>query len=308
MATTTTNFSFTKPGVADPVDADLWGGQLNTNFDNLDGFLKTARDFETVVTTATTFSVTTSERNKLVLADTSSNAITVNLLAAATAGNGFEVAVKITDATNAVTIDGNAAETIDGAATFVLSSLNDTILLVSDGSNWFSVAKPSVSSVLSGQFVDLKTISTTSTYTPTAGVNTIVYMLVGASAGGGSSSGNGGNSGTSSLAAIATAGAASGGPGPEAGAFRGTDAVATGGDIDFLGQIGGNGGKRSDGGGTYFLSGDGGNGVTVMGVHTLTAGEKSSGISVTIGAGGTTPGLNGATVGDAGKLLIWEYK
>ncbi len=137
MATTTTNFSFIKPGVADPVDADLWGGQLNTNSDNLDGFLKTARDFLSVSTTDVTFTVTTAERNKLILADTSSNAITVNLPAAATAGDGFEIAVKITDATNSVTIDGNAAETIDGAATLVLSTLNDAVLLVCDGSNWF---------------------------------------------------------------------------------------------------------------------------------------------------------------------------
>lgn len=33
MATSTTNFGFTKPGVNDPIDANQWGFQLNTNFD-----------------------------------------------------------------------------------------------------------------------------------------------------------------------------------------------------------------------------------------------------------------------------------
>ncbi|CAB4214613.1 hypothetical protein UFOVP1454_54 [uncultured Caudovirales phage] len=39
MPTLTTNYSFNKPLVNDPVDEDLWGGQLNTNFDTLDSLL-----------------------------------------------------------------------------------------------------------------------------------------------------------------------------------------------------------------------------------------------------------------------------
>lgn len=40
MPTFTPNYSFKLPGVADPVDADLWGGQLNGNFSSLDTLLK----------------------------------------------------------------------------------------------------------------------------------------------------------------------------------------------------------------------------------------------------------------------------
>ena len=36
MATQTTNFNLNKPLVNDPVDEDLWGGQLNTNMDSID--------------------------------------------------------------------------------------------------------------------------------------------------------------------------------------------------------------------------------------------------------------------------------
>lgn len=39
MSTSTTNYSFTLPAVADPTDQDLWGGELNTNFTNLDTIL-----------------------------------------------------------------------------------------------------------------------------------------------------------------------------------------------------------------------------------------------------------------------------
>lgn len=39
MPTSTTNFSFNKPLVNDPVDEDIWGGQLNTNWDSIDTIL-----------------------------------------------------------------------------------------------------------------------------------------------------------------------------------------------------------------------------------------------------------------------------
>ncbi len=74
--------------------------------------------------------------NRYLLCDTTSNAITVNLLAAATAGSGARLDVKIVNATNAVTIDGSGSETIDGGTTLVLTTLYDNASLVCDGSNW----------------------------------------------------------------------------------------------------------------------------------------------------------------------------
>lgn len=62
------------------------------------------------------------------------NATTITLLAAATAGDGFTVGVL--DAGNdSVTIDGNASETINGDTTLVLRP-QQFALLVCDGSNW----------------------------------------------------------------------------------------------------------------------------------------------------------------------------
>lgn len=39
MPTQTTNFNFDKPLVNDPIDEDIWGGQLNGNWDSIDGIL-----------------------------------------------------------------------------------------------------------------------------------------------------------------------------------------------------------------------------------------------------------------------------
>jgi hypothetical protein len=49
--------------------------------------------------------------------------------------------VKKTDATaNAVTVDPNAAETVDGAATFALANRYAEIMIESDGANWWIVS------------------------------------------------------------------------------------------------------------------------------------------------------------------------
>lgn len=44
MPNSTTNYSFNKPLVADPIDADLWGGFLNDNWDSADTLIKSVSD------------------------------------------------------------------------------------------------------------------------------------------------------------------------------------------------------------------------------------------------------------------------
>ncbi len=87
-------------------------------------------------TSVTAASYTHLAADRYLLCDTTSNAITVNLIAAATAGDGARLDVKIVNATNAVTIDGSGGETIDGGTTLVLTTLYDNVSLVCDGSNW----------------------------------------------------------------------------------------------------------------------------------------------------------------------------
>jgi hypothetical protein len=81
---------------------------------------------------------TTSGIEEIHLISNGSTAVTITLPAAATAGAGYKYNVKRLGTAN-VTIDGNSSETIDGSATFVLSSQYSAITLASDGSNWFVI-------------------------------------------------------------------------------------------------------------------------------------------------------------------------
>lgn len=74
--------------------------------------------------------------DEVVSASASGGAFTVTL-PTAVGVTGRRYTVKKTDSTfNAVTIDGNAAETIDGGATYILWYQNQAATLVSNGTNW----------------------------------------------------------------------------------------------------------------------------------------------------------------------------
>jgi hypothetical protein len=73
-------------------------------------------------------------------ADTTSNAITLTLPPAATAGGGKTYIIKDEGgaaATNNITIDGDGSETVDGVTTADIISPYGSLNLYSDGSNWF---------------------------------------------------------------------------------------------------------------------------------------------------------------------------
>lgn len=140
MPIPTTNYGFNKPNVNSADDEDLWGDQTNENWDLLDTTLKDVEDLAAPVTGAETadFAIQLSDKNKLILVDATAAAVAITLLAAATAGDGFRFGVKKIDASaNGITEDPNGAETIDGAATFVLARQYDVVWIASNGTNWF---------------------------------------------------------------------------------------------------------------------------------------------------------------------------
>ncbi len=74
-----------------------------------------------------------------ILCDCTGGAITVNL-PTAVGITGRIYNIKKTDSSvNAVTIDGNGAETIDGAATVTISFQYDSYSVQSNGTNWVIV-------------------------------------------------------------------------------------------------------------------------------------------------------------------------
>lgn len=70
-----------------------------------------------------------------VLVDASSGAVTITL-PAASGITGKIYYIKATDVTNTVTVDGNAAETIDGSTTVTIDTVNEGIEVQSDGTNF----------------------------------------------------------------------------------------------------------------------------------------------------------------------------
>ena len=93
----------------------------------------------TVVSKTSGDSPYTTDVDEHVNGDATSGPITVNLPAAS--GNaGKTIQVKKTDSsTNAITIDGNGSETINGAATKTISAQHTVLTLLCDGSNWHIV-------------------------------------------------------------------------------------------------------------------------------------------------------------------------
>jgi len=80
------------------------------------------------------YTATTSDH--VILCDASGGAFTITL-PAASGVTGIIYHIKKTDSSaNAVTVDGDASETIDGATTQVINFQYDSMMIICDGSNW----------------------------------------------------------------------------------------------------------------------------------------------------------------------------
>ena len=96
--------------------------------------------FHAVLAKTAAYTLTTGDRGKLVDADASGGVFTVTLPAVASATDGYAYAiVKADSSSNAVTIDADGSETINGAASLTLSSQNDWAVVVSDGTEWWAL-------------------------------------------------------------------------------------------------------------------------------------------------------------------------
>lgn len=81
------------------------------------------------------YTVLATDRGSLI--NCTANTFTVTLLAAATAGDGFEVII-YNSGSGVITVDGNASETVNGAATQTLQT-GGWLMLRCDGSNWTGI-------------------------------------------------------------------------------------------------------------------------------------------------------------------------
>ena len=230
----------------------------------------------------TTYSVATGDRGKLILCNTGAGAFTINLLSAASAGIGFLIGVKKTSAdANAVTIDGNSTETIDGALTDTIATQYKVVWYMCDGTNWQIVSEGvlpggGISAALIARTV--YTTGTGATHTPNASTQLVRLICVGAGGGGGGAQQAGAQSGCGGGGAaggivdywwtpsgsitytVPSAGGLGGNPGNNAGT-TGSDTTATGSGLSLTAKGGSGGSSMSSG--TSFASAAGG--VTVAG-------------------------------------------
>lgn len=105
------------------------------NFQTMQANVQSLYDISTIDNTDSPYNAGSFE---CLLCDTSSGNITIDLNAAADDNQGM-IIIKKTASANTVTIDANGAETIDGAATQVISTQWESITIISDGSAWFIV-------------------------------------------------------------------------------------------------------------------------------------------------------------------------
>lgn len=117
------------------------------------------------------YTVVAADANKVIKCDASGGAFTIDLTAAVTLGDGFVVTILKTSAdtatsTNAVTVDPNASETINGASVNRLQGQYSHVTLLCDGSNWVVVSAndwafasvTSATSITSNAFNDLTSL------------------------------------------------------------------------------------------------------------------------------------------------------
>ena len=112
---------------------DVAGSDISTILDEVQGgkLNRTA--------TATTYTALVTDH--YIGVTSTASARTINLPAAATAGAGKTYIIKDESGaagTNNITVDGNASETIDGAATKAISTNYGVLRVICDGSNWFT--------------------------------------------------------------------------------------------------------------------------------------------------------------------------
>ncbi len=98
------------------------------------------------------YSVVAADQGKLIAVDASAGNVVINLLAAATAGDGFKIGFKrVNGETNTITVNGDGSETVDGVNSRMIEGDDETLMLRCDNSNWLVTATNASGLVGTGQ-------------------------------------------------------------------------------------------------------------------------------------------------------------
>lgn len=129
------------PSSPTPQDGDIY---YNTN-NKVWKYYDSGRSSWVVISSFASETITSSSHTagssneNVILADATSNAITINLPAAANYQDDFFIVKKVDSSSNEITIDANGSETIDGDLTKTIAIQYVSIKMLSNGSNWFII-------------------------------------------------------------------------------------------------------------------------------------------------------------------------
>lgn len=119
------------------------------------------------------YAFTALDVGRLIPLDGSLNPFTQTLTAAATLGTSFVIGFqKVNSSYNAITLDGNGSETINGVTDFVLTNQYETIWLMCDGVNWSIIDYTPGNQFQDGVIIEQQTASASATIDFTKGWNT----------------------------------------------------------------------------------------------------------------------------------------
>ncbi len=96
-------------------------------------------DVSQAVTTTITAGTTLTRSHRTILCNATAAAFTVTLPASANSKYQIYEIKKTNSSGNAVTIDANASETIDGDLTKALNLQNESITIQCDGTSWYII-------------------------------------------------------------------------------------------------------------------------------------------------------------------------
>lgn len=113
------------------------GGVKVTNGSTGVGYIESGGVIAGIVTKTANYTATATDHT--ILCDATGGAFTITLPAAASHTGRIYAIKKIDASVNAVTIDGNASETIDGALTQVIATQYTNLQIQSDGANWWII-------------------------------------------------------------------------------------------------------------------------------------------------------------------------
>jgi len=151
------------------ITIDNLAGALDTS-----SYLTTASPLTMAAQSQTSnYPIVSADLGGVVNCDASGGAFTITLVAAATAGDGATLTIRKTDSsTNAVTIDGNALETISGLTTLLLTRDEGSVFLVCDGSNWHIQSSHNYGTYVTSTLATHQVLSTPTAYDATTPQNT----------------------------------------------------------------------------------------------------------------------------------------